>query len=224
MFLFFCHDINICKLNKIPAKKYIFVFIFTGSIRVPMIIINKKIEKFINYAGKNLNAPQQSIIMGATALVFQPYINRKNNRLDQDTKDMAVARSIGKNIAGNFFDFVTRVGAFFAVVKLSNYKTNDVKNDEDIVKELIPKNQKKDIFTPNLGNKFAPRSKREFLKDYKSYRLAMGALLATGVAVFIKTTVELPLTKKLTDIFYKLEKSRTRRKNDTSNNTEQSNK
>ncbi len=34
----------------------------------------------------------------------------------------------------------------------------------------------------------------------------MGALLATGVAVFIKTTVELPLTKKLTDIFYKLEK------------------
>lgn len=98
-----------------------------------------------------------------------------------------------------------------------------MKNDEDIVKELIPKNQKKDIFTPNPGNKFAPRSKREFLKDYKSYRLAMGALLATGAAVFIKTTVELPLTKKLTDIFTNL-KIKNPQENDTSNNTEQSNK
>ena len=99
-----------------------------------------------------------------------------------------------------------------------------MKNDEDIVKELIPKIKRK-IFLRQTSAISLPRvQKREFLKDYKSYRLAMGALLATGVAVFIKTTVELPLTKKLTDIFYKLEKSRTRRKNDTSNNTEQSNK
>ena len=34
----------------------------------------------------------------------------------------------------------------------------------------------------------------------------MGALLATGVAVFVKTTVELPMTKKLTDYFYRREK------------------
>lgn len=38
--------------------------------------------------------------------------------------------------------------------------------------------------------------------------MAMGSLLATALAIFIKTTVELPITKKLTDIFYKHEKAR----------------
>lgn len=173
-----------------------------------MIINNRHAQRFINWSGQKLNAPQQSIIMGASAVIFQPYINRKNKKLDEDTRDMAVARSIGKNITGNTFDFLTRVGAIFTVAKLSNYKINDVKCDEDLVTEILPKNPRKDIFTPNLKEKFVPRAKSEFLKDYKSYRMAMGALLATSVAIFVKTTVELPMTKKLTDFFYKREKSK----------------
>lgn len=183
-----------------------------------MIINNRNIEKFINYSGKKLNAPQQSVIMGVSAVVFQPYINRKNKQLDDNTRDMAVARSIGKNITGNLFDFITRVAAIFTVAKLSNYATNNVKDDEDLVTELKPKS-KLDIFTPNLKEEFVPRPKKEFLKDFKSYRLAMGALLATGIAVFVKTTVELPLTKKLTDYFYKKEKIR-KQKHDKTNRNE----
>lgn len=173
-----------------------------------MIINNRNIEKFINYSGKKLNAPQQSVVMGVTAVIFQPYINRKNKKLDNDTRDMAVARSIGKNITGNFFDFITRVASIFAVGGLSKYVINDVKNEDDFVTEIAPKNKIKDILTPNLKENFVQRPYKEFLKDYKSYRMAMGALLATGIAVFVKTTVELPVTKKLTDIFYKREKSK----------------
>ena len=124
---------------------------------------------------------------------------------------MAVARSIGKTITSNFFDFITRVCAIFAVAKLSDYKINNVKNEDDIVTEIAPKNKYLDIFTPHLKENFAPRTQKEFLKDYKSYRMAMGALIATGVAVFVKTTVELPMTKKLTDYFYKREKSKGKR-------------
>lgn len=173
-----------------------------------MIISNRNIEKFINYSGKKLNAPQQSVVMGVTAVLFQPYINRKNKKLDNDTRDMAVARSIGKNITGNFFDFITRVASIFAVGGLSKYIINDVKNEDDLVTEISPKNKIKDILTPNLKENFIQRPHKEFLKDYKSYRMAMGALLATGIAVFVKTTVELPVTKKLTEIFYKREKSK----------------
>lgn len=170
-----------------------------------MIIRDKNIEKFINYSGKKLNAPQQSIIMGVSSLVFQPYINRKNKQLDEDTRDMAVARSIGKSITGNISDFLTRVFSIFAVAKLSNYAINKVNTDDDFVMEIKPKS-KLDIFTPNLKEDFVPRPKKEFLKDFKSYRMAMGALVATGLAVFVKTTVELPATKFLTDYFYRKER------------------
>lgn len=170
-----------------------------------MIIRDKNIEKFINYSGKKLNAPQQSIIMGVSSLVFQPYINRKNKQLDEDTRDMAVARSIGKSITGNISDFLTRVFSIFAVAKLSNYAINKVNTDDDFVMEINPKS-KLDIFTPNLKEDFVPRPKKEFLKDFKSYRMAMGALVATGLAVFVKTTVELPATKFLTDYFYRKER------------------
>lgn len=173
-----------------------------------MIISNRNIEKFINYSGKKLNAPQQSVVMGVTAVIFQPYINRKNKKLDNDTRDMAVARSIGKNITGNFFDFITRVASIFAVGGLSKYIINDVKNEDDLVTEISPKNKIKDILTPNLKENYIKIPHKEFLKDYKSYRMAMGALLATGIAVFVKTMVELPVTKKLTEIFYKREKSK----------------
>lgn len=170
-----------------------------------MIIKSKSIEKFVNYSGRKLNAPQQAVIMGASAVLFQPYINRKNKRLDEDTRDMAVARSIGKCIVGNCSDFLARVVAIFSVAKLSNYITKSDKNNEDIVTVLTPKS-KLDIFAPNMKDGFEPRHKNELVKDIKSYRFAMGALLATGFAVFLKTTIELPLTKKLTDYFYKREK------------------
>lgn len=170
-----------------------------------MIIKSKSIDKFVDYSGRKLNAPQQALIMGTSAVLFQPYINRKNKRLDDDTRDMAVARSIGKCIVANSSDFLARVVSIFAVAKLSNYITKSDKNNEDLVTELTPKS-KLDIFAPNMKENFEPRTNKELLKDIKSYRYAMGALLATGFAVFLKTTVELPLTKKLTDYFYKREK------------------
>lgn len=183
-----------------------------------MIIKSKNIEKFINYSGRKLNAPQQSIIMGVSALAFQPYINRKNKQLDEDTRDMAVARSIGKCITGNVSDFLTRVFSIFAVVRLSNYAVNKVKSDDDLVTEIKPKSRL-DIFTPKLKEGFIPRPQKEFLKDFKSYQMAMGALVATGLAVFVKTTVELPATKFLTDYFYSKEKMK-KEKNDKTNANE----
>lgn len=177
-----------------------------------MIIRGKNIEKFINYSGRKLNAPQQSVIMGVSSLIFQPYINRKNKQLDDETRNMAVARSIGKSITGNVSDFLTRVFSIFAVAKLSNYAINKVNSDDDFVTEIKPKS-KLDIFTPKLKEGFIPCSQKEFLKDFKSYQMAMGALVATGLAVFVKTTVELPATKFLTDYFYRMEKIK-REKND----------
>lgn len=170
-----------------------------------MIIRSANFEKFVSYSGRKLNAPAQALIIGGTAVAFIPPINRMNKNVDQDTRDMAVGRSIGKNIVGNLSDYTLRVLSIALVSKFSKAKVD--KNNEGIVTGISPKS-KKDIFTPSISENIEPRSMNQFSKDYRNYKMAMGALLATALAIFVKTTIELPLTKKLTDIFYKREKAK----------------
>lgn len=170
-----------------------------------MIIRSTNFEKFVSYSGRKLNAPAQALIIGGTALLFVPPINRMNKKVDQDTRDMAVGRSIGKNITGNLSDYILRVLSIALVSKFSKAKFD--KNCNDAIVGISPES-KKDIFTPSISKDLKPRSTNQFTKDYKNYKMAMGALLATALAIFVKTTVELPITKKLTDIFYKREKAR----------------
>lgn len=170
-----------------------------------MIIRSANFEKFVSYSGRKLNAPAQSLIIGGTALLFIPPINRMNKKVDQDTRDMAVGRSIGKNITGNVSDYVMRVFSIALVSKFSKAKFD--KNSDGVVVGISPES-KKDVFTPSIAKNLEPRSAKQFAKDYKNYKMAMGALLATVLAIFVKTTVELPITKKLTDLFYKREKTR----------------
>lgn len=170
-----------------------------------MIIRSANFEKFVSYSGRKLNAPAQALIIGGTAIAFIPPINRMNKKVDQDTRDMAVGRSIGKNIVGNLSDYTLRVLSIALVSKFSKAKVD--KNNEGIVTGISPKS-KKDIFTPSISENIEPRSMNQFSKDYRNYKMAMGALLATALAIFVKTTIELPLTKKLTDVFYKREKAK----------------
>ncbi len=170
-----------------------------------MIIRSTNFEKFVSYSGRKLNAPAQALIIGGTAIAFIPPINRMNKKVDQDTRDMAVGRSIGKNIVGNLSDYTLRVLSIALVSKFSKAKVD--KNNEGIVTGISPKS-KKDIFTPSISENIEPRSINQFSKYYRNYKMAMGALLATALAIFVKTTIELPLTKKLTDIFYKREKAK----------------
>lgn len=170
-----------------------------------MIIRSANFEKFVSYSGRKLNAPAQALIIGGTAIAFIPPINRMNKKVDQDTRDMAVGRSIGKNITGNLSDYIMRVLSIALVSKFSKAKFD--KNNEGIVTGISP-DSKKDIFTPSINKNLEPRSVNQFTRDYKNYKMAMGALLATALAIFVKTTIELPITKKLTDIFYKREKAR----------------
>ena len=170
-----------------------------------MIIRSANFEKFVSYSGRKLNAPAQALIIGGTAIAFIPPINRMNKKVDQDTRDMAVGRSIGKNIVGNLSDYTLRVLSIALVSKFSKAKVD--KNNEGIVTGISPKS-KKDIFTPSISENIEPRSINQFSKDYRNYKMAMGALLATALAIFVKTTIELPLTKKLTDVFYKREKTK----------------
>lgn len=170
-----------------------------------MIIRSTNFEKFVSYSGRKLNAPAQALIIGGTAIAFIPPINRMNKKVDQDTRDMAVGRSIGKNIVGNLSDYTLRVLSIALVSKFSKAKVD--KNNEGIVMGISPKS-KKDIFTPSISENIEPRSMNQFSKDYRNYKMAMGALLATALAIFVKTTIELPLTKKLTDVFYKREKAK----------------
>ena len=64
-----------------------------------MIIRNEYVKKGLDFAGKYLHAPEQRLLLGATALATQPFIDMHNKNVDKETRMMSVARTIAKIIA-----------------------------------------------------------------------------------------------------------------------------
>ena len=62
--------------------------------RPKLIITNNTIKKCFDFAGKKLHAPEQRMLIGATALVTQPWIDSKNN--DVDTRDFVLGKFSNK--------------------------------------------------------------------------------------------------------------------------------
>lgn len=62
------------------------------------------IEKF----GRKCSSAEQRLILGATAIFMQPAIDAHNKNVDEKTRKVSVARTIGKVIAGTLTGFLIR--------------------------------------------------------------------------------------------------------------------
>lgn len=69
------------------------------------------IEKF----GRKCSSAEQRLILGATAIVMQPAIDAHNKSVDEKTRKVSVARTIGKVIAGTLTGFLIRKGCIKAM-------------------------------------------------------------------------------------------------------------
>ena len=101
-----------------------------------MIIKNKAIKSVLDFSGKYLHAPEQRIILGATALATQPLIDLKNKNVDEETRKTSVARTIAKIIAGTLVGVVVRYAGIAFVRRYTKY--TPVINDNGLVEKLIP--------------------------------------------------------------------------------------
>lgn len=154
-------------VEKIPVKK------FKGGLD----------EKFINWFGEHVSTPQNRVIIGATALLSQPWIDLNNKEVDEKTRKVSCARTVAKIISGTLTGFAVRAG----LIKL----VREFSKQGDVGEKLIKK-----FFTPSNAKENLPYA-------YRQYQNAMGMLLAIVGLLVTNFIVDAPLTNFLTNLLTK---------------------
>lgn len=148
-------------------------------------IKNTKILDGIKWAGQHISSPQNRVILGATALMSQPFIDLHNRNVDEETRKVSAARTVAKIIAGTSTGFLVRYYSIKAVDALT--KTENIKKAVNTL--LIP---------PKFKNPLA-----KTIAGIKHYRFTLGTFISIGVMMFTNFAIDAPLTKFLTNIFVK---------------------
>lgn len=140
-----------------------------------------RVTNVIKKAGEKISSAEQRLILGASALMSQPFIDAKNKNVDEKTRKVSVARTIAKIVAGTFTGFVIRKACIKSIKALSH-----------IPQKGVPK--WKSILTPEgiTDNK---------TDAFSQYRNAVGTIVALVVMLFTNFLIDAPLTKFLTNTF-----------------------
>ena len=137
--------------------------------------------------GKKCSSAEQRLILGVTALVTQPFIDAHNKSVDEGTRKVSVARTIGKIIAGTLTGFAIRKGCIKAIGAWSK-KAGDV----DKAGNLIKLNKLNTFFTPKGKLANNPDA-------FEQYKNALGTIVALVVMMFTNFLIDAPLTKFITN-------------------------
>lgn len=138
----------------------------------------------IGKIGKEISSAEQRLILGASALMSQPFIDAHNRNVDEDTRKVSVARTIAKIVAGTFTGYFIRKGCIKAIGACSK-----------LPEKGVPKF--KSMFVPT-----AKDLKIDVKSDaFKQYQNALGTVVALVVMMVTNFAIDLPLTKFLTNFF-----------------------
>lgn len=147
-------------------------------------VSNPKKLKAIDWIGKNLSSAENRLILGASALLSQPFIDASNKEVDAETRRYSVCRTIAKIIAGTLTGYSIRKLCIKSIDAFSK-SAGEIKPDMKFKKMRT-------LLTPTL------KYTAEELSQYKN---TLGTILALGVMVFTNFLIDAPLTKALTNLF-----------------------
>lgn len=153
---------------------------------------NKNLLHGLYKTGDILGRPMQNrLIMGATAIVSQPFIDRHNKRVDEDTAKASMNRTIGKIIAGTTVGCIVR----------------------GCVYELIKRCTDMNISTDNWNNLLTPRSSHKVPQTMlqnmmRNYKTVLATLLAFGVMLFTNVLIDMPFTNAISNFLNKKSKNK----------------
>lgn len=165
-----------------------------------IIVTQKHTKELVDLIGKHIQSPEQRLLLGATALATQPFIDYRNKDVDDNTRMISVARTLAKIVAGTIVGVLVRRGGIGLVEALGKKKfTYDAKG---FVEKITPES-KKDIFTPKFL-KVKNCTEEEFERRYSAYIKAMGTMFATVAMIFTNFAIDAPLTRVLTRKFHKI--------------------
>lgn len=143
-------------------------------------IKNGQLFSRLKKMGDVLGRPMENrAIMGATAIITQPYIDSHNKRVDKETANRSKNRTIAKIIAGTTVGCIVR-GVIYALV--SNCTSS----------ENLNKDTWKNLLTPRIikyNNEFQKRNRMLNYKTVLSTILSLIVML--GVTNFL---FDIPLT------------------------------
>ena len=69
---------------------------------------NDRVIKGIKKTGEKISSAEQRLILGASALMSQPFIDWNNKNVDEKTRKVSVARTVAKIIAGTLTGYYIR--------------------------------------------------------------------------------------------------------------------
>lgn len=144
---------------------------------------DKKVINGIKDTGEKISSAEQRLILGATALMSQPFIDGHNRSVDEKTRKVSVARTIAKIVAGTFTGYFIRKGCIKGIKALSQAEGPNVSKIKTLFTPKGVKDNKTDAFL--------------------QYRNAMGTVVALVVMVFTNFLIDAPLTKFLTNALIK---------------------
>ncbi len=170
--------------ERIGRKASRFVLNCVGSREKLPTISNPKTINTIDWIGKKLSSAENRLILGASALLSQPFIDASNKDVDKETRRYSICRTIAKIIAGTVTGYSIR--------KLC------IKSIDAFTK--LPSEVKPDAKFKNLRQFLLPTIKCT-ADELSQYKNALGTLLALGVMVFTNFLIDAPLTKYLTNLF-----------------------
>ena len=96
------------------------------------VIENEKIRNGITWVNKEISTPENRLILGATALMSQPFIDWHNKSVDENTRKVSVCRTVAKIVAGTFTGYFIRKGCIKAIDKWSKLPTSVDKSGNKI--------------------------------------------------------------------------------------------
>lgn len=156
------------------------------------VINSEKVINSLGWMGEEISSAESRLIMGATALVTQPFIDAANKNVDEKTRKISVARTCAKIIAGTLTGYAIRKGCIRGVDAFSKLASSVTKSGAPV--KLTKWNT---ILSPETNILASSDS-------YKQYKNALGTVLALVVMMFTNFAIDAPLTKFLTNVFAKL--------------------
>lgn len=167
------------------------------------IVRSNTVKNGVEWIGTHISSPEQRLLMGATALAIQPVIDYKNKNVDEDTRMISVARTLGKIIAGTMVGVAIRYGCIGTAKKFS--KCIVIPNPTSGLIETIKRKDNGQIFAPvfekmdNIVGKLTPE---QFSHKLNNHITAVGTIIGTLVGLFTNFAVDAPLTRYLTKKFH----------------------
>lgn len=146
-----------------------------------------KDSPFLNNFGNIINRPDVNRgILGVTALLTQPYIDKHNPGVDKETAETSMCRTIGKIIAGTAVGCIVRAGVYCLINSCTKLNGNT-----SWQRLLLPSRRMQQIVAQH---------NQDWIKNYKNVlatALGLAAMLVTNVACDVPLTSF--ISKKLMD-------------------------